>query len=124
MEKTIQETSEGQLRELGQNIGNLVANYLDNHPEGITVDQAIAYVFEHYPLLQRNLVEVAVGNTFLLLGQYHMLIPVGEKTFRKLSDKEMRQANEQARQMQEEALSASEEQADYDAETKSFNKGE
>lgn len=124
MEKTIQETSEGQLRELGQNIGNLVVDYLEKHPKGATVDRAIAYVFKHYPLVQRNLVEVAVGNTFLLLGQHHLLIPVGKKTFRILSQKEMRQANEQARQMQEEALSASEEQADYDAKTKSFNKGE
>lgn len=49
MEKTIQETSEGQLRELGQNIGNLVVDYLEKHPKGVTVDRAIAYVFKHYP---------------------------------------------------------------------------
>ena len=124
MEKTIQETSEGQLRELGQNIGNLVVDYLEKHPKGVTVDRAIAYVFKQYKLVQRKLVEVAVGNTFLLLGQHHLLKKKKKKTFRILSQKEMRQANEQARQMQEEALLASEEQADYDAETKSFNKGE
>lgn len=124
MEKTIQETSEGQLKELGQNIGNLVIDYLERHPKGATVDRAVAYVIKHYPLVEKKLVEVAVGNTFLLLGQHHMLFPIGKKTFRILTQKEMREANERARQMQEEALAASEEQADYNAENKSFSKGE
>lgn len=115
MAETIQETSQEQLKELGQNIGNLVIDYLEKHPKGATVDRAVAYVVKRYPLVEKKLVEIAVGNTFLLLGQHHMLFPIGKKTFRILTQKEMRQANEQARKMQEEAFSASEEQSDYDA---------
>lgn len=115
MTETIQETSQEQLKELGQNIGNLVIDYLEKHPKGATVDRAVVYVVKHYPLVEKKLVEIAVGNTFLLLGQHHMLFPIGKKTFRILTQKEMRQANEQARKMQEEAFSASEEQSDYDA---------
>lgn len=92
----VNEISEQSKQQLGQDIANAVIDYMEKHPKGITVNKAIAYVVKTMPLVEKSIIDIVVPNTFLLLGRNNMLVPVGKKTFRILTEKEMRRAKEEA----------------------------